>query len=325
MTRERMSISLKQIRYFVAAAETGRISLAASELNISQSAVTIAIQQLEMTLGTRLLDRHPDGVTVTPEGGRFLSRSRDILSAVDECIHDARKSTVLAAPALRVGVSPTVAGYFLPRHLAKFQTNVLGIGIELFEAPRTTIEKSLIDGELDLAVMLISNLVQTEQLSTKILLRSARRIWVAPSHPITRVRFITLAEVAKYPYVMLTTDEASSTTLGYWATRGLKPKTIFRTSSIEAVRSMVGSGLGVTILSELIYRPRSFDNQRIELLPLADQVPSMDIGLVWRGKSDLPPGTQAFCDFLQLSVAGQSRAAMEVSEGQHHTACDIGK
>ena len=320
-----MSISLKQLRYFVAAAETGRISHAASELNISQSAVTIAIQQLEMTVGTRLLVRSPDGVTVTPEGSRFLARSRDILSAVEECVNEARTSTALTARTLRVGVSPTVAGYFLPRHLAKFQTNTLGIGIELFEGPRSMIEQGLMDGELDLAVMLISNIVHTEELTSKTLLRSARRLWVAPSHPITRLRSITLAEVAKYPYVMLTTDEASNTTLGYWTAQGLKPKTVFRTTSIEAVRSMVGSGLGVTVLSELIYRPRSYDNQRIELLDLADQVPTMDIGLVWRSECDLPPGSQAFCDFLQFSASGDSRAAMEVTEGQRHPACDIGK
>ncbi|NRC57269.1 LysR family transcriptional regulator [Neoaquamicrobium sediminum] len=101
-----MSISLKQLRYFVAAAEVGRISQAASELNISQSAVTIAIQQLEMTVGTRLLVRSHDGVSVTPAGTRFLSRSRDILSAVEECVNETRRSTALIARTLRVGVSP---------------------------------------------------------------------------------------------------------------------------------------------------------------------------------------------------------------------------
>lgn len=320
-----MSISLKQIRYFVAAAETGRISHAASELNISQSAVTTAIQQLETMLGTLLLVRNPEGVSVTPEGRRFLARSRNILLAVDECVSDARKSTAKIPRTLRVGVTPTVSGYFLPRHLASFQTNTLGITIELFEAPRSIVEQALLDGELDLAVMLISNLASTERLSSTTLLRSRRRLWIAPSHPLTRLKKVTLADVASYPYVMLTTDEANSTTLRYWAARGLKPNTIFCTSSIEAVRSMVGSGLGVTILSELIYRPRTFDNQRIEVLELADQVPSLDIGIVWRHQSELSDGAQAFCDFLQFSVGGDSRAAMEVSEGQRQSAYAIGK
>nr|WP_244649546.1 LysR substrate-binding domain-containing protein [Mesorhizobium sediminum] len=235
------------------------------------------------------------------------------------CERDAQIDSAYSAHVAGRGL-PTVAGYFLPRYLAKFQTNALGIGTELFEGPRSMIEQRLIDGELDLAVMLISNLVLTEQLSSKMLLRSVRRLWVAPSHPITRLRSITLTEVAKYPYVMLTTDESSSTTLRYWTAQGLKPKTVFRTSSIEAVRSMVGSGLGVTILSELIYRPRSYDNQRIELLDLADTVPTMDIGLVWRTDSDLPPLTQAFCDFLQFSSSGDDRAAMEVHKGQRHSA-----
>lgn len=320
-----MSISLKQMRYFVAAADAGRISHAASELHISQSAVTTAIQQLESLLGTRLLVRNPDGVTLTPEGSRFVARSREILLAVQECVSDTRKSSTQVGRTLRVGVTPTVSGYFLPRHLASFQTNSLGVTVELFEAPRSIVEQDLLNGELDLAVMLISNLTPTDHLSSKTLLRSGRRLWIAPSHPLTRLKSIILADVANYPYVMLTTDEANSTTLRYWADRGLKPNTIFCTSSIEAVRSMVGRGLGVTILSELIYRPRSFDNQRIELMELADQLPSMDIGIVWLKETDFTPAAQAFCDFLQFSVEGDRRAATEVSEGQRQWTYAIGK
>lgn len=317
-----MSVSLKQIRYFVAAAEAGRISLAANELNISQSAVTISIQQLEITLGTRLLFRSPDGVTVTPEGSRFLTRSKEILLALDECLNEARGSTAITQGALRVGVSPTVAGYFLPPHLAKFQNTSLGIGVELFEGPRSMLVKGLLDGDLDLAVMVISNLNDDDPLASHILLRSPRKVWTASSHPIMRADSITLSEMTKYPYVMLTTDEAHSTTLAYWARRGLQPTTILRTTSIEAVRSMVGSGLGITVLSELIYRPRSVDNQRIQVLPLADEIPPMDIGLVWRSEKELSSASKAFCEFLQLSVKGQSLATLETSKERHNFAWD---
>jgi len=67
-----MSLTLKQVRYFFAAAETGQISHAAMEMNISQSAVTAAIQGLEAQLYVRLLERSSAGVTVTPDGARFL-------------------------------------------------------------------------------------------------------------------------------------------------------------------------------------------------------------------------------------------------------------
>src|SRR3981081_4578190 len=79
-----MALSLKQIRYFVATAETGQISHAAFELTISQSAVTTAIKELERTVGTELFQRHPHGMELTPAGRGFLSHAYGILSKVRE-------------------------------------------------------------------------------------------------------------------------------------------------------------------------------------------------------------------------------------------------
>ncbi len=79
-----MSLTIRQLRYFIAAAETGQVSHAAMELNISQSAVTAGIQGLEAALGARLLARGGQGVSVTPQGARFLSRAKAIIAAVEE-------------------------------------------------------------------------------------------------------------------------------------------------------------------------------------------------------------------------------------------------
>ncbi|MHC2505283.1 DNA-binding transcriptional LysR family regulator [Bradyrhizobium elkanii] len=239
-----MSVSLKQIRYFVAAAETGRISQAAIDLNVSQSAVTAAIQQLEATVCARLLERAPNGVTVTMEGSRFLSQGRQILAAVAEAVRDTQMSAGPLFGTVRVGVTYTVSGYFLPRHQMRFKASFPGITIELFEAPRDVLERALVDGALDLAVMLVSNLRDNAMLTSETLLRSPRRLWLAPEHPLTRAERVHLADIATYPYVMLTVDEAKHTSMRYWNNASLEPKTVFRTSSVEAVRSMVAGGMG---------------------------------------------------------------------------------
>ena len=106
-----MSVSLKQIRYFIAAAELGQISKAAVDLNVSQSAVTAAVQQLEATLGVPLLKRNPSGVSLTPEGNRFLFHGRNVMAAVSEAVRVPRISGAAAAGTVRVGVTYTVAGY----------------------------------------------------------------------------------------------------------------------------------------------------------------------------------------------------------------------
>lgn len=299
-----MSVSLKQIRYFVAAAETGRISQAAIDLNVSQSAVTAAIQQLEATVCTRLLERTPNGVIVTMEGGRFLSQGRQILAAVAEAVRGTQMSAGPLFGTVRVGVTYTVSGYFLPRHQMRFRASFPGITIELFEAPRDVLERALVDRALDLAVMLVSNLSDDAMLVGETLLRSPRRLWLAPEHPLTRAERVHLAEIATHPYVMLTVDEAKHTSMRYWSNVSLEPKTVFRTSSVEAVRSMVAGGMGIAILSDLIYRPWSLEGQRIETRVIEDEVPSMDIGLAWRRDARLSEAAKAFCDFMRFAVAG---------------------
>jgi DNA-binding transcriptional LysR family regulator len=299
-----MSISLKQIRYFVAAAETGRINQAAFNLNVSQSAVTAAIQQLEAMLGVRLLDRAPTGVTVTLEGSRFLGQGRQILASVAEAMHAGAMASPPLSGAIRVGLTYTVSGYFLPRHQARFQSSFPGVTVELFEAPRDVLERALVDGAIDIAVMLVSNLNDSERLAHETLLKSPRRLWVTPNHPLVRAERVTLADIANYPFVMLTVDEAKHTAMKYWRLAGCEPRIIFNTSSMEAVRSMVAGGMGVCILSDLIYRPWSLEGQRIETRVVEDEVPSMDVGLAWRRDGVLSGCAEAFRDFMRFAVAG---------------------
>ncbi len=303
-----MSISLKQIRYFVAAAETRQISRAAVELNVSQSAVTTAIQQLEALLGASLLDRTPQGVKVTIEGGRFLPQAKQILSSVAEAIRSPHMTGNRVVGRVRVGVTYTVSGYFLSPHLIRFYANFPGVTLELFEAPRPVLEQAIVDGALDVAVMLVSNLENRNKISSEILKRSPRRLWVAPSHPLTRLDRVSLRDIEPHPYLMLTVDEAKITAMRYWAVSELEPKVIFRTASVEAVRSMVASGLGVTILSDMVYRPWSLDGQRIETRVIDDGVPSMDVGLAW--KRDVTPDAayEAFRDFMRYATANVGEA-----------------
>jgi DNA-binding transcriptional LysR family regulator len=297
-----MSFSLRQLRYFIAAAELGQISQAAMELNVSQSAVTAAIQQLEALLGGKLFDRVPHGVSLTPEGARFLQYSRNIMAAVNEALRAPRMSNAATTGTVRIGVTYTVAGYFLPQHHARFARSFPGVTIELHEASRPSIEQALIEGALDIGMLLVSNLENREGLESEILIRSRRRLWTPTDHPLLRLEQVTLAEIASEPYVMLTVDEASQTAERYWTKRSYQPNVIFRTSSVEAVRSMVAAGMGVTILSDMTYRPWSLEGQRIETRAIADDVPTLDVGLAWKRDAALSLQARTFRDFMLLAV-----------------------
>jgi DNA-binding transcriptional LysR family regulator len=299
-----MALSLRQIRYFIATADAGQVSLAAANLSVSQSAVTAAIKALEGELETRLFERHSNGVTLTYEGHQFMQHAENIIAAVTEAMRALRRSGRDVEGNIRIGLSYTVAGYFLPQILARFTRVFPGITVKMQEIPRDQIEQGIVDDDLDIAVMLVSNLQNRNDIDSEVLIRSRRRLWLCADHPLIKKDSVSLAEIAQEPYVMLAVDEADRTAMRYWAPTPHHPNTIFETSSVEAVRSLVATGIGITILSDMVYRPWSLEGQRIEVRPVTDNVPTMDVGLAWRRGTNMSPPTSAFYEYLNLTFGG---------------------
>lgn len=304
-----MPLSLKQVRYFIATADASQVSQAAIALNVSQSAVTAAIKQLEADLKVELFKRLSSGMTLTAEGARFLHHARNIMAAVNAAQNAPLTEDTAISGSVRIGVSYTVAGYFLPRHYTRFARSYPRIRTELYELPRDAIEGGLRDGSLDLAVMLVSNLQDKKRLAHETLLRSRRRLWLPVEHPLLAADAITLEDVAQEPYMMLTVDEASHTASRYWKPTGLRPNVIFTTSSVEAVRSLVADGMGITILSDMVYRPWSLEGQRIELRNVVADIPTMDVGVAWNRSRPQSPAARTFHEFLSLTFSGAATPA----------------
>ena len=295
-----MSITLRQIHYFLAVAETGKMALAASNIGVSQSSITEAVKALEEGMGVSLLRRHRAGVSLTNEGYQFLRHARNVTSAVADASHAVKRSLTRVSGTLTLGVTYTVAGYFLPAPLERFRRAFPEIEIRLIELERGVIERKIVREELDLGMILVSNL-RSAELEHEVLVRSRRRLWLSAHHKLLRQKRITLAEVAGEPYIMLTVDEANRTALRWWRRAGLKPRIIFETSSVEAVRSMVANGAGVAILSDMVYRPWSLEGDRVEARTVHGAVPSMDVGITWKREHALGEPAAAFVEFFNIT------------------------
>jgi DNA-binding transcriptional LysR family regulator len=295
-----MSLTLRQIRYFLAVAETGKMVLAASHVGVSQSSITEAVKALEESMGVPLLRRHRSGVTLTHEGYQFLRHARNVTSAVADASHAVKRSLTRVAGSLTVGVTYTVAGYFLPAPLERFRRAFPDIEVRLVERERGAIEKMLVRRELDLGMILVSNL-RSDELEHEVLVRSRRRLWLSAHHHLLREKYITLRDLAKEPYVMLTVDEADRTALRWWRHARLKPRIVFETSSVEAVRGMVANGAGIAILSDMVYRPWSLEGDRVEARTVYDGVPSMDVGIVWKREAEMTEPAAAFVEFFNIT------------------------
>ncbi|ARP93183.1 LysR family transcriptional regulator [Bordetella genomosp. 13] len=297
-------VSLRQLRYFAAAARTGRLSMAAADEHVSQSAVTNAILSLEAQLGVRLFDRHAHGVTLTPEGHNFHQRVREVLDTLNDALREPGFQRYALRGSVRLAASYTMLGYFLPELLARFRRRYPDIVLDLIDMDRPDIEAAVASGDVELGVALISNMEKRARFGHHVLVKSRRQLWAASGHPLLSLPAPTLADIGAYPYILLEMDEGERSTLGYWQAHGLKPDIAFRTRSMEALRGLVAHGFGITVLSDMVYRPWSLEGKKIEAAPLADAVPPMEAGLIWHARAALAKPANAFRQFMIHACGG---------------------
>lgn len=292
-------MNFKHLKYFVATADTGQVSRAAKLLSISQSSVTGSVRELEAILGVMLFERRAQGMELTKAGREFLQVARDILEKVDAA-HQIDRGTSDVSGTLTVAATYTVIGYFLPYHLGRLAQLYPRIEIRIVELNRQSIEEQLLRCQIDMAVALTSN-IHREGIKTVTLMKSPRRVWVPAGHAFIQGGEVSLNRIAKEPYVMLTVDEAAHSSMKYWNRYNAHPNIKLRTSSVEAVRSLVANGQGITILSDMVYRPWSLEGRRIETVSTDVEVPTMDVGLAFNRATALTPAMKAFKSYFSTA------------------------
>jgi DNA-binding transcriptional LysR family regulator len=299
------NVTLRQFKYFIAVAETNSTASASRMLSIAQSAITKSILELEDTLGIALFERSPRGMQLTPEGHRFLARARKVLAAVADATHMQKADAQAISGTLCIGVTSLVAGYYLSDLLRRFRRNCPEVDVQVTEDAPQFLEHLLINGELDAAIMVSNTLQERQALMAETLVRSPLRVWLAADHPLAQQDDVSLAQCAQQRQIVLRADGVDELMRRTWARYGLKAGDLLRTTSLEAVRSLVGSGAGITVLPDFLYRPWTLDAEHVDVRNLREELPTVDIGLVWRRGAGV---SAALAEFIEVSRE-QPRAA----------------
>jgi DNA-binding transcriptional LysR family regulator len=282
-----LAFTLRQLQFFVAAAEAGSVSGAARALSISQSSVTEAIRSLEDDLGVNLFDRQARGVLLTHKGSAFLRHARQILADVATARTTFQVEAETATGRLSLGVTSLVAGYVLSDILQRYRRAFPQVELNVIEDSGYYLQHLLIGGELDVAVLLTSSVKDRLALNVETLVVSPYRLWLPLGHPLAQQESIALEELAGSPMIQLMVDEIEESTRSLTASLPVKPQTAFRTRSVEAVRSLVATGAGLAILPSLVYRPWSLEGDRIESRDVSGDLPTVHVGLAWRKGTSL--------------------------------------
>ncbi|OEO31986.1 LysR family transcriptional regulator [Devosia insulae DS-56] len=306
-----MAFTLRQLQYFISVAEEGTVSGAAQSLSISQSAVTDAIKELESDLGVTLFERHRRGLSITHKGHQFYRHAARILASVSDARRSFGEAEAPAGGSLQLGVTSLVAGYVLSDLLARYRRAYPTVNVTAIEDNGDYLEHLLIGGELDVAVMVISNLRDRVALQAEIFETSPYRLWLPLGHRLAGADIISVSDIVPEPLIMLTVDETEENTGKLLAAFSARPNVAFRTRSVEAVRSLVATGAGIALLPDLVYRPWSLEGDRIESRDISGALPVVQVGMVWRRGSQLTQAARDFIGLAQQQHPSRGRAAQE--------------
>ena len=303
------NISLRQLYYFVAVAECGKVLDASNVVARSQSAVTTAVRDLERELDVALFDRHSGGVVLTSAGRELLPRAYRIIKEVEDATRSLKAGREKIEGSLRVGAKDTIAAYYLPASLTRFRQAHPYVDIDIREMVKADIEDSVRDGRIDLGIVALRSLgvaIQpSDGLRMEVLSQCVLHLWVGADHPFNTRQQISPAEIAAEPYIVWTRDEFESVTLARFAAFNLVPRFALRVSEIEAVRTLVAQGAGITVMPDVVYRPRSLEGGRVERLKATELFPGMtEICLLSRVDPEKNPAIGAFREFMQNDKLG---------------------
>lgn len=289
--------TLRQLQYFLALTETAHFGRAAERCFVSQSAFSNAIQELESSLGSQLVDRTNRNVTITATGQDVAVQARLVMRDVESLVEIARGESEPLAGELRLGVIPTIAPFMLPGALPKLRKTYPNLELLLAEDQTERIYGRLMGGELD--VLLLALPWQMQGVEELPLFRDA--FCLACRDGTTRV------DPENYRYNRLDADSIllledghclREHALAACKLRDTQKVRRFGASSLLTLIEMVDADLGITFLPEMAQGSAMLRNTRVKLWPLGERS-YRTIGLVWRKGSRRVEEFRLLGDFLR--------------------------
>lgn len=295
------NITVRQMTYFDALAQTLHFGRAAELAGVTQPALSAQIGEMETRLGCRLFERGGRSVQMTEEALALRPRIETILDQIREVEVFARRGRAVMQGRLRLGMIPTVAPYLLPQLLPDLKQRFPGLQLELREAVTMMLVTEATAGRIDCFIAALPldypGLVHETLFEDRFFLAvpAGDADFIAPPVPpespvLERLMLLEEGHCLRDQALKLCGSIKPSTLTNYGAT------------SLTTLLQMVGHGLGITLIPEMATGPgQSIPDLRI--VPFAEPMPSRTIALAWRRNSP----RQEECRELAGIVRGMCR------------------
>jgi DNA-binding transcriptional LysR family regulator len=303
-----MTPSIRELRYFVTAADRCSLTSAASALNVSQSSISLAVAALERKLGVQLFIRsHARGVALTSAGVAILREARRLLADISDL--EATASSLGSEPqgSLTVGCLACLVPRYLITTLRGFGDAYPRIKVDFTEVDQTTLYKQLMTGETDIAVTLLD---MHGKLQKEVLCELPPSVLTSADHRLARKSKIELQELSDEPAVLLDLPASQDYYRNLFSAAGVTPNIRYRTGSIETVRSLVANGLAYSVLNQRSDVRTSLDGQKLCRIGLRRGLPTVRIMAMHPAGTRLRHIAQLFLQHMRDALKAETLASI---------------
>jgi LysR family transcriptional regulator, hydrogen peroxide-inducible genes activator len=295
-------MNLRDLRYFVALADTRHFGKAAERSFVSQPTLSAQIKKLENYLGVQLIERQPRKVTLTETGQKILPLARRILQESDEIVSLARHEHDPLSGKLKVALIPTIGPYLLPLVTRKLRKQLPRLKLMLYEYQTEPLLERLRQGDIELGILALP--VPHDGLETRELYNEAFTVAVPSQHALAKKSHVKIDDLTGEDLLLLEDGHClRDQALDVCSKIDVKENEDYRATSLETLRQMVAAGLGITLLPELATRGPFGSGHGLAVKSFNRPVPTRTVGAVWRKSSARSEAIDAICEIIRSTLA----------------------
>lgn len=273
-------MNLTDLRYALAVAQEKHFRKAAQRCFVSQPALSLSIQRLEEELGVKLFERSRNEVTVTPAGLLVLEQAQRTLEEANKIKLIAKQHHNPLEGVLKLGVIFTIGPYLLPDLIPLLHEKAPLMPLEVEENTTANLAELLKNGKIDAAIIALP--FQLPNIETRALYDEPFAVVTPKNHPLAKQKNIAPHALESEKVLLLASGHCFSNQV-VEACPQLHQHTndVLQGNSLETIRHMVASGLGITVLPQSALVDR-YKNPLLATIPFTEPAPSRRVAIAWR-------------------------------------------
>jgi LysR family hydrogen peroxide-inducible transcriptional activator len=297
-------MTLQQLQYIVAVADTGQFSKAARHCHVTQPTLTMMVRKLEDELGVTIFQRGVQPARTTTEGTSLIEQARVVLREAGQLKDLVKELRTGTSGTYRIGIIPTLAPYLLPLFLARFAEEHPNARLAIDERRTSRILKALWNGQLDIGIL--AGPIVSDDLEAITLFQEPFLAYLPDGHPLLKKKRIAAKDLRKEPLWVLSEGHClrdQVLKVCQQPSAAGHENILYSTGSIETLKRMVRSGSGITLVPEL-----SVNDDERNVRRFGSPEPVREVLLVVRRPFVRRKALEALVEAIKTSIPKRFRA-----------------